>query len=64
VDQFDTEIRMCRRPRHVVPPIQHVPSRWTSSMTRSVRSSDSKCAQDLVQHERRGRMGPVELATL
>ena len=36
VDQFDTEIRSRRSPRHVVAPIQHVPSSCIASITRSV----------------------------
>ena len=40
--QFDTEMRMSRRPCHVVPPIQHVPSRCTASITLSVRASSPK----------------------
>ena len=42
VDQFDTETRISRRPRQVVPPSQQVPSRCTPSMTRSVRASSPK----------------------
>ncbi len=39
VCQPDTETRMAARPAHVVPPSQHVPSRWTASMTARVRAS-------------------------
>ena len=39
VDQLETEIRMAAWPRHVVPLIQHVPSRCTRSVTRRVRAS-------------------------
>ena len=39
VCQPDTEMRIAARPRHMVPPSQHVPSRWTASMTARVRAS-------------------------
>src|SRR5690606_22544907 len=39
---LETEIRIRRRPRHVVPPIQQVPSRWTAAITRSVVASSPK----------------------
>ena len=42
VDQFDTEMRMYRRPRQVVPPIHAVPSSWMAAITSSVRSSAPK----------------------
>ena len=41
-DQFETQMRIRRLPRHLVPPIQQVPSRWTASNTRSVRASSPK----------------------
>ena len=39
VCQPETEMRIAARPAHVVPPSQHVPSRWTASMTARVRAS-------------------------
>ena len=36
VCQPETEIRIAARPFQVVPPSQHVPSRWTAAMTAAV----------------------------
>ena len=46
-----TEIRMSRRPCHVVPPSQHVPSRCTASMIASVRVVVAEAGEHLVEHD-------------
>jgi len=59
VDQLEIEIRIAPRPCQIVPPTQHVPSRWIDAMTAAVRSSGpavvvggrSEADQDLVEDD-------------
>lgn len=64
VDQLETEIRMNRRPRHVVPPIQHVPSRCTAGDDLIGPLVGAEAHKDLIEDDVVGYLDlvdPVEL---